>query len=104
MIMEKRKSKIIRETKTIKVMIRMFCRGHHHVSTSNLCNQCNALAAYALERLDRCKYGEKKTACRKCPAHCYKPEYRDLIRRVMQYSGPRMLLRHPVLAIRHLMF
>jgi hypothetical protein len=27
---------------------------------------------------------------------------RDKIRRVMRYSGPRMLTRHPILAVDHL--
>ena len=103
MLMEK-KPKINREAKTVNIMISLFCKGHHHEPTSGLCAQCGALAAYALERLEKCRYGGKKTSCRKCPTHCYKQEYRDLIRKVMRYSGPRMLLRHPVLAIRHLLF
>jgi hypothetical protein len=28
---------------------------------------------------------------------------RQKVRQVMRYAGPRMLLRHPVLAIRHLL-
>jgi hypothetical protein len=27
---------------------------------------------------------------------------RELIRRVMRYAGPRMLLKHPILAVFHL--
>ena len=34
--------------------------------------------------------------------HCYQPQMREQIRQVMRYSGPRMLLYHPVLAIWHL--
>jgi hypothetical protein len=28
---------------------------------------------------------------------------RDRVKEVMRFSGPRMLLRHPILAIRHLL-
>ncbi|MDI9444206.1 MAG: nitrous oxide-stimulated promoter family protein [Planctomycetota bacterium] len=28
---------------------------------------------------------------------------RQRVKEVMQYAGPRMLLRHPVLAVRHLL-
>ena len=35
--------------------------------------------------------------------HCYKPEMRERIRQVMRYSGPRMITKHPVAAIRHLL-
>lgn len=37
-----------------------------------------------------------------CKVHCYKPEVREQIRQVMRFSGPRMLLYHPVLAVWHL--
>jgi hypothetical protein len=40
--------------------------------------------------------------CAKCPVHCYRPELRERIRAVMRYAGPRMLFRHPRLAILHL--
>lgn len=33
--------------------------------------------------------------------HCYKPAMREKIREVMRFSGPRMMLYHPVLAVSH---
>ena len=33
--------------------------------------------------------------------HCYRPDMREKIREVMRFSGPRMLLHHPIPAIRH---
>ncbi len=42
---------------------------------------------------------KKKTFCANCKVHCYKPQMREQIRQVMRFSGPRMLLYHPVLAI-----
>lgn len=44
-----------------------------------------------------------KTSCDACENHCYKPEMRERIRQVMRYSGPRMLAKHPVASLRHLM-
>ena len=67
-----------------------------------LCPQCQELLTYAHQRLDRCKFGNEKPSCTRCPVHCYKPAMRQQIRQVMRYSGPRMLLHNPVLAIRHL--
>jgi hypothetical protein len=58
--------------------------------------------AYALRRLDACRYGGAKPACSKCPTHCYAPARRQAIREVMAFAGPRMLRHHPVLALRHL--
>ena len=67
-----------------------------------LCPQCQELLTYAHQRLERCKFGNDKPSCTRCPVHCYKPAMRQQIRQVMRYSGPRMLLHNPVLAIRHL--
>ena len=67
-----------------------------------LCPQCQELLTYAHQRLERCKFGNEKPSCTRCPVHCYKPAMRQQIRQVMRYSGPRMLLHNPVFAIRHL--
>jgi hypothetical protein len=66
-----------------------------------LCSDCAALVEYAHRRLDRCPFQEKKTTCANCPVHCYKPEMRDKVRRVMRYAGPRMAYQHPLLALFH---
>lgn len=99
-----------RERRTISVMIAMYCRGIH--KSERLCPECADLQAYALERLDKCRFGDNKPAglsravrkptCANCTIHCYATEKRDRVRAVMRYAGPRMLLRHPVLAIMHL--
>lgn len=82
-------------------MIRLYCRDHHG-EREGLCNQCTELRDYAIERLARCPFQEGKTTCAKCPVHCYRPERREEIRVVMRYAGPRMILRHPILAVWHL--
>lgn len=90
--------RIEKEKIIIEKMIVLYCRGHHQAT---LCPDCKALLCYARQRLDRCKFGNGKTSCRKCPIHCYKPEMKEQIRKVMRYSGPRILLYHPIVAIRH---
>jgi hypothetical protein len=94
-------SRISRESNTVAVMIAGYCRAHH--SRGELCRDCLALKDYALERLLKCPFGEGKTTCAKCPVHCYRPGMREKIRTVMRYSGPRMLYRHPLMALRHLL-
>ena len=44
---------------------------------------------------------ENKTFCSNCKVHCYSPEMREEIKKVMRFSGPRMIAYHPVMAIRH---
>ena len=94
-------NKITYEQKTVNAMISLFCRNNHG-KKSSLCPECEDLLEYSLSRLARCNFGEKKPICAKCAVHCYNPEYRKKIRSVMRYSGPRMLLVHPVLTMRHL--
>ncbi len=91
------------ETRTIEVMIRRYCRDHHHQDT--LCDQCGELLAYAKNRLHHCTFrqpGAVHTSCGNCPVHCYSPAKRGRIREVMRYAGPKMLFSHPLLALHHL--
>lgn len=89
-----------RELATIRAMIRMYCRDHH--ARDGLCEDCASLDAYASRRLLRCVFGAAKPTCANCTVHCYRDDMRERVRVVMRYAGPRMLLRHPVLAIAHM--
>ena len=93
--------RIKRESKTIRAMIDIYCRGQHKSEVENS-PECKELLDYALDRLGKCPFQEKKTTCTKCSVHCYKPAMREKVRTVMRYAGPRMLYRHPVLATLHL--
>lgn len=92
--------RIRREKRTVAAMVGMYCRGLHGTH-GELCGECAELLAYAHARLDQCRFGEGKTTCGRCTVHCYRPEMRERIRAVMRWSGPRMLLRHPVMAVQH---
>jgi len=93
-------TRIAREEKTIIVMIGMFCRDNH--GSKILCEDCVGVQDYAIKRLEYCPFQDGKTTCVQCPIHCYKPDMREKIRVIMRYSGPRMVVRHPILAIMHL--
>lgn len=90
-----------RERATVAAMVRLFCRAHH--GGGALCSECAALLAYANYRLDRCPFEADKPTCVACPVHCYRAAERQRMREVMRWAGPRMLWRHPYLAIRHLL-
>lgn len=91
-------TKIEKEKQTVELMIGIYCRGQHKSKT--LCPECSQLRDYAHQQLDRCTFGEKKEKCMYCPIHCYEPEMREKIRKVMRYSGPRMMLYHPIITIK----
>lgn len=94
-------NRLDREKATVQIMLKLYCKDHHH-SVGGLCSGCQELSDYAINRLTHCQFGESKPTCGKCTVHCYKPEMRKRIKEVMRYSGPRMLLTHPIAAIRHL--
>lgn len=94
---------IAREKKTINAMIGIFCRQKHSLKKGALCASCRELLEYAHLRLDKCPFGEKKTACADCPVHCYQPQRRREIVDVMRYSGPKMIVYHPILALAHVL-
>ncbi len=97
-----RHPRLARELRTIHAMMRIYCHDVH-AEDDGLCPGCAALMAYATRRLDRCVFGDDKPTCANCTVHCYSAGMREQVRTVMRYAGPRMLRRHPILAIRHLL-
>ena len=68
-----------------------------------LCPDCAGLLEYAAKRLRSCPLDPKPT-CKKCPVHCYRPDYRARIREIMAWSGKRMILCGRLDLIRHYFF
>lgn len=90
------------ELETIKKMIRIYCRHEHGSSKTGLCPECSKLMDYAEQRMDKCVYGDNKPVCSECPVHCYKPDMRAEIKKVMRHAGPGMMWRSPVLTARYM--
>lgn len=59
--------------------------------------------SYAMARLNYCRFGEEKPTCKICPVHCYQKKYQDQMKVIMRYSGPRMLLYHPIMSVEHML-
>lgn len=100
-----------REKRTISNMVAIYCAGNHEATarteTSHageaLCSACKAIDDYCVLRTERCRSMAHKTSCEECGNHCYAPAEREQIRAIMRYAGPRMILHHPVAAVRHLL-
>lgn len=92
-------SRIEDEKEIVQKMIIIYCRGHKH--GRELCTECSNLVKYSYEKLDKCKFGNKKPFCSKCQVHCYESKMREKIKKVMRYSGPRIFFHHPIIAIKH---
>lgn len=86
-------------------MMKIYCKGNKHCDSKKqkdgLCTKCEQLLYYSNMRTDKCPFMETKTFCSACKIHCYQPDKKDEIKKVMRYSGPRMLFIHPILTIKH---
>ncbi|MGL5938240.1 MAG: nitrous oxide-stimulated promoter family protein [Phocaeicola sp.] len=89
------------DKKIVRVMVQIYC-SHHHKG-KELCVECADLLDYINRRINSCPLGDKKTTCKSCPIHCYSPNRRVQIQEVMKFSGKRIIFKHPIAAIRHLL-
>jgi hypothetical protein len=92
--------RLAREWKTVTAMLHIYCRDQHGGGS---CRECPELMNYVNLRLDRCRFGDEKPTCARCPVHCYQRDRREQIKAVMRYSGPRMIWEHPWLSLWHLL-
>ena len=89
---------IEKEKRISFLMIDLYYKKHKELSNG----EKEELKKYVELRLNKCPFQENKTFCSNCKIHCYKKDMQEKIIMVMRYSGPRMILYHPILAIRHL--
>lgn len=90
--------KIESEIAIIEQIVALYCNKKHK---QNMCDDCQQLLNYARTRLQKCKFGDQKPRCAKCPVHCYKHDMRTKMKAVMRYTAPRMLIYKPFVYVRH---
>ena len=100
------KTSLEKDAATLWAMGRIYCKNHHGtlqgtLNEKGLCPECSEVIEYALVRTQKCP-NEHKGNCDECTIRCYKPAYREKIKRIMAFAGPRMIFHHPIMAIRHL--
>ncbi|MBN2638092.1 MAG: nitrous oxide-stimulated promoter family protein [Bacteroidales bacterium] len=93
----------IREKRTVRKMMLIYCHHHHQTTGEIICPDCNDLLNYANQRIEKCPFSPDKPTCKNCTVHCYAPKKQEAIKNVMRFSGPRMMWHAPWLVIRHLL-
>ena len=78
----------------IELMIKIYCKKNDDINEEELINYCT-------NKIQKCPMMETKTFCSQCPVHCYQKDMREKIKKVMRYSGPRLIFHHPILCIKH---
>ncbi|MFV0379603.1 MAG: nitrous oxide-stimulated promoter family protein [Anaerorhabdus sp.] len=86
------------EKKIVSKMIKIYCSKKHK---KNLCKKCNELQEYAIKRVDNCPFSDTKKFCSTCKIHCYTSDKKQAIKEVMKFSGPRLIIYHPILVFLH---
>lgn len=99
--MKEKQMKIKKEKRIVHEMIALYCRKKHRTK-KGLCPSCQSLETYAYHRSDVCPFMQTKSFCSNCKVHCYRSDIRLQMKEVMRFSGPRMLLYHPLMAMHHL--
>ncbi len=82
----------------LTTMVELYCRKNH---SGKLCKQCQELLEYSFMRIESCPLLKKVIFCSSCEVHCFKESKSREIKKVMRFSGPRMILYHPLLALKY---
>lgn len=94
----------IKDIRIIGRFTAVWCAGHQHSNRQEflmpgqlkplqLCPDCSAFMAYAVQKRLQCPLEAEKPSCKQCRIHCYAPRQRELVKRIMAWSGRRMILR-----------
>lgn len=96
-----------RQLKDIRIIAKftqVWCAGHDHTHRQSLhlpeglkpvslCPGCSKFMQYAIARRIHCPIEAEKPSCKHCRIHCYAQPERELVKRIMAWSGRRMILR-----------
>ncbi|KZL92740.1 nitrous oxide-stimulated promoter family protein [Clostridium magnum] len=96
-----KKSRRVLEKEIFDKITIIYCKGNNHSVIP--CSRCKEIMNYAHLRINSCTFGDDKKFCSKCTVHCFKPDMRENVKKIMRYSGPRIIFYHPIMAMKHLL-
>lgn len=91
--------KIYKESEVVNLMIDLY---YKNKVNKDKVEEKEDLKKYCEFRLSKCPFKDNKPFCSNCKIHCYDNIHQDLIKKVMRYSGPRMMIYHPIVGIKHI--
>lgn len=95
------KNNIPKEKANIKKTFGVYCHKEHGTEGDKLCPKCTALLATVLMKMNRCPYGITKPICDRCESPCFSKSQNIEFRKIMTANQKSMLLRHPIMTIKH---
>jgi len=95
------KNNIPKEKENIRKTFGIYCKKHHGPKEGKLCPSCTALLATVFTKMDRCPYGITKPICDRCDRPCFGTKATQEFLTIMKSTQSGMLLRHPIMTIKH---
>ena len=95
------KNNVPKEKENIRKTFGLYCNSNHGTSDNKLCPKCTALLTTAMLRIQRCPYGIGKPICDACETPCFGEVPTKEFRQIMKSGQKKMLLSHPLMAVRH---
>lgn len=90
-----------KEKENIRKTFGVYCNANHGTSDNKLCPKCTALLTTAMIKIQRCPYGIAKPICDACETPCFGEVPTKEFRAIMKSGQKKMLLSHPLMAVRH---
>ncbi|MDD2367240.1 MAG: nitrous oxide-stimulated promoter family protein [Desulfuromonadaceae bacterium] len=93
------------DIRLIGKFVEVYCHGRHKeaeqltvtlpedLGQKRLCSECREFIEYAVARRIKCPLEAEKPSCKHCRIHCYDKPNREKVRRIMSYSGRRLMMR-----------
>lgn len=91
----------VKEKENIKTSFAVYCNAHHDTKDGKLCPKCTALLTTVLLKIGRCRYGVTKPLCDHCDDQCFGDAANKSFIEIMDGSRKGMLVRHPIMTVRH---
>ncbi len=99
--------KINSDAAMLAKMVEIYCRHHHGVAVkkeivrrgiletldlreTRLCCECASLLVHGLVKRINCPF-DPKPRCKRCTEPCFSGEYRIFVKKVMRYSGLKLI-------------
>ena len=95
------KQMLPKEKKNIKTSFAVYCNANHETKDGKLCPKCTALLTNVLLKIGHCKYGVTKPLCDHCDEKCFGEAQNKSFMEIMDGSRTGMLVRHPMMTVRH---
>ena len=93
-----------KDRRILEAIGRIYCKGNHAgraKDAAGMCPECRGVIEQTLARAEACPHGHEGN-CQDCATPCQRGEAQQRIKAIMRYAAPRMMFRHPLMALDYL--